>query len=163
MPQVRRSNIGRHSRNARRLAVFRARSSQEEREEPNSNRQRSSVIPHLNLSAKLYDSTVQYSELPCVKIGQMDVVCPFCSALKFRSETPGLCCVGGRVKLHPLTPPPEPLRSLLYGDLPESKHFLKNVQKYNGCFQMTSFGANIVDERGFNPTFKVIFFLFFFE
>ena len=87
----------------------------------------------------------------------MHIVCEHCAALKFSGETPGLCCLNGKVKLPLLTPPPEPLHSLLRGDTPESRHFLANTQKYNKCFQMTSFGADIVEEYGFNPTFKVIY------
>ena len=87
----------------------------------------------------------------------MDIVCEHRTALKFSGETPGLCCLNGKVKLPLLTPPPEPLHSLLRGDTPESRHFLANTQKYNTCFQMTSFGADIVEEYGFNPTFKIIY------
>jgi hypothetical protein len=86
----------------------------------------------------------------------MEIVCNHCAALKFAGETPGLCCLSGKVKLPLLPPPPEPLHSLLRGETPESRHFLLNTQRYNGCFQMTSFGADIIEERGFNPTFKVI-------
>lgn len=89
----------------------------------------------------------------------MDVVCEYCGALKFSGETHGLCCLSGKVKLPLLTPPPEPLYSLLCGETPESRHFLANTRKYNGCFQMTSFGADIIEERGFNPTFKVFIFV----
>ncbi|XP_039954205.1 uncharacterized protein LOC120770689 [Bactrocera tryoni] len=85
----------------------------------------------------------------------MEVVCNHCGALKFAGETPGLCCLSGKVKLPPLPLPTEPLRSLLTGETPESRHFLSNAQKYNGCFQMTSFGADIIHERGFIPTFEI--------
>lgn len=111
----------------------------------------------LNRAAFLYDCTIDYSSHPFVCIGPMDVVCEHCGALKFAGETPGLCCLNGKVKLPLLTPPPEPLHSLLRGETPESRHFLANTQKYNGCFQMTSFGADIIEEHGFNPTFKVIY------
>lgn len=109
----------------------------------------------LNRAAFRYDCSNDYSLHPSVCIGQMDVVCKYCGALKFSGETPGLCCLSGKVKLPLLTPPTEPLYSLLCGETPESRHFLANTQKYNGCFQMTSFGADIIEERGFNPTFKV--------
>ncbi|AEE09607.1 putative DNA helicase [Cotesia vestalis bracovirus] len=109
----------------------------------------------LNRAAFQYDCSNDYSLHPSVCIGQMDVVCEYCGALKFSGETPGLCCLNGKVKLPLLTPPPEPLYSLLCGETQESRHFLANTQKYNGCFQMTSFGADIIEERGFNPTFKI--------
>lgn len=123
----------------------------------NSRGRQSAVNVELYRAAFQYNCTIDYSKLPCLTIGPMDLLCQYCKALKFHSETPGLCCAGGKVKLPPLTPPPEPLRSLLTGDSPEAGHFLTHVQKYNSCFQMTSFGANIVAERGFNPTFKVLF------
>lgn len=81
------------------------------------------------------------------------------TARKYSGETPGLCCLSGKVKLPVLTPPPEPLHSLLRGETSESRHFLANTQKYNGCFQMTSFGADIIEEPGYNPTFKVLIYL----
>ncbi|CAF4829567.1 unnamed protein product [Pieris macdunnoughi] len=46
----------------------------------------------------------------------MDVVCEYCGALKFSGETPGLCCLSGKVNLPLLTSSPELLHSLLRGD-----------------------------------------------
>lgn len=105
-----------------------------------------------------YDSTVDYAADVSVNFGTMSTVCQYCNALKFSHETPGLCCASGKVKLPQLTLPPEPLVSLISGQDPRSKHFLDNIQLYNNCFQMTSFGANIIASRGFNPTFKVNYF-----
>lgn len=86
----------------------------------------------------------------------MDIICPHCNAAKFRGETAGMCCSNGIVKLPALEPPPEPLHSLLTGESPTSKHFLQNIQTYNSCFQMTSFGATKIIRDEFMPTFKVI-------
>lgn len=102
-----------------------------------------------------YDSEVDYCSLPCLSIGTMTNVCEQCNALKFPSETPGMCCANGQVKLPVLNPPPEPLRSLVSGLTPESNHFLSKIQQYNSCFQMTSFGASNIIRDGF-MTFKVI-------
>ncbi|XP_055543188.1 uncharacterized protein LOC129728760 [Wyeomyia smithii] len=123
----------------------------------NANRRRtiSALNIQLHRAAFQYDCTTDYSKLPCVTIGSMDLVCQHCNALKFHSETAQFCCAGGKVKLPPLAQPPEPLLSLLTQDSLEAKHFLTNVHKYNSCFQMTSFGANIVEESGFNLTFKI--------
>ena len=77
-------------------------------------------------------------------------------AMKFKSESPGLCCAGGKIKLPVLTHPPEPLYSFLYGNTTESKYFFANIQKYNGCFQMTSLEAEVVDLTGYNPSLKVM-------
>lgn len=120
---------------------------------------RNSLNTDLNREAFQYDCSTDYCLHTSVRIGTMDVVCEYCGALKFSREPPGLCCLSGKVKLPLLTPPPEPLNSLLRGETPESRHFLRNTQKYNSCFQMTSFGADIIEERGFNPTFKVFIFI----
>lgn len=169
MPRAQRSDLGRQSRSASRVMNLRAAQTEEERtqanersrtrrsEATNVNRRVTSANVVLNQAAFQYNPTVDYSAHPSVIIGTMSVLCQYCKALKFLTEAPGLCCVNGKIKLPPLTPPPEPLRSLLYEEHQYSKHFLANIQQYNGSFQMTSFGAEIVEERGYNPTFKVVF------
>lgn len=109
-----------------------------------------------NRAAFRYNATIYYSSHQFVAIGSMDFVCPHCKALKYRKETSGLCCANGKVKLTPLVPPPEPLRSLVSGAVADSSHFLTHIQKYNNCFQMTSLGATYVVRDNFMPTFKVI-------
>lgn len=167
MPPIRRTNLARRSRNARMVANIRANQTPGERAENNERirnnmaqlravRSTARGIVTLHRAAFQYDSIIVYKDLPCLDIGPLNVVCGHCQALKFASETPGLCCMGGKVKLPPLRPPPEPLKTLLIAETPESNHFLKNIQKYNGCFQMTSFGAQVIDEHGFNPSFKVM-------
>ena len=67
-----------------------------------------------------------------------------------------MCCASGKVKLTLLAAPPEPLKTLLTETTSESKHFfLSQIRKYNSCFQMTSFGAQIENQDQFMPTFKV--------
>lgn len=167
MPPIRRSNLAPRSRNAQRIANIRVNQTPEEHAETNERirgnmaqlraaRSTARGTVALHRAAFQYAPTIAYKDLPCLDIGPLNVVCSHCQALKFASETPGLCCMGGKVKLTPLTPPPEPLKTLLSGETPESNNFLKNIQKYNGCFQMTSFGAQVIDEHGFNPTFKVM-------
>lgn len=140
-------------RETARLAMRNHRTNHRDQQRDNFRRPR---VVALNRVAFHYDSTIDYSTHSFVQIGPMEVVCDHCGALKFAGETPGLCCLGGKVNLPLLPPPPDLLHSLLRGETPESRHFLTNTQRYNGCFQMTSFGANIMEERGFNPTFKVI-------
>jgi hypothetical protein len=178
MPPIRRSNIGRRTRNAIICENVRYNQTQEERAEANAlrrahitqvralqappkirqqgNSRRRSTNVALNRAAFEYDSAIAYKDLCCVDIGSLSIVCQHCNALKYRSETPGLCCAGGKVKLPVLDQPPEPLYSLLYGNTIQSNHFLANTQKYNGCFQMTSFGAEVVDQPGYNPSYKVM-------
>lgn len=111
---------------------------------------------NLHRAAFAYNNTVDYSLHPSVIIGTMSKECQHCKALKFKTETLGMCCANGKVKLPVLNYPPEPLRSLLSGTAPHSKHFLANIQTYNSCFQMTSFGATNIITDNFMPTFKVI-------
>lgn len=118
-------------------------------------RRRDNGIFDTHGAAFRYNSAIDYSGDQSVTIGSMSTVCPHCKAFKYRNETPGLCCANGKVKLSPLIPPPEPLRSLVSGYGAESKHFLKEIQNYNNCFQMTSFGATNVVRENFMPTFKV--------
>ncbi|GBM74318.1 hypothetical protein AVEN_193308-1 [Araneus ventricosus] len=86
----------------------------------------------------------------------MSVICEHCEAKKWKGETPGMCCSGGKVQLPRLVDPLEPLRTLLIGASAEAKHFLTNIRRYNSCFQMTSFGTTKeIRESGYMPTFKV--------
>merc|ERR1711867_29220 len=39
-------------------------------------------------------------------IGKMDVECPYCKALKFKNETPSMCCNNGKIQLQPFPKPP---------------------------------------------------------
>lgn len=102
-----------------------------------------------------YNANYNYSQHPSVDIGKMENVCVHCGAFKFKNETPGMCCANGKVTLPPLRPPIEPLLSLLKCETPDSKHFLKNIRKYNSSFQMTSFGATKIVTDNFMPTFKI--------
>ena len=101
-----------------------------------------------------YSPVDDYSLSRCVQIGTMSKICPYCKALKFNGETMGMCCASGKVKLPLLATPPEPLKTLLTGTTSESKRFLSQIKKYNSCFQMTSFGAQIENQDQFMPTFK---------
>ncbi|KAL4105056.1 hypothetical protein QTP88_020331 [Uroleucon formosanum] len=70
-------------------------------------------------------------------------------------ETPGMCCNNGKVQLPSFEHLPEPLNSLLMDRHPHHNHFMDLIRKYNGCFQMTSFGAKKIIIKGFMNTFKV--------
>ena len=56
-------------------------------------------------------------------IGNMRKKCQYCNALKWKGETPGMCCSSGKVELRPMTTPPK-LYSLLMGNRPEHRHVL---------------------------------------
>uniref|UniRef100_A0A8D9E7B6 OTU domain-containing protein n=1 Tax=Cacopsylla melanoneura TaxID=428564 RepID=A0A8D9E7B6_9HEMI len=107
-----------------------------------------------SLSALDYNPEINYANDKIVCLGDL-VTCQWCLAKKWKHESPGLCCCGGKVRLPPPRLLPEPLFSLLTNNHPESEHFLINLRKYNSCFQMTSFGAKEIREGNFMPTFKV--------
>lgn len=167
-----RSNIGRQSRRTRNRASQRANETDTQRtQRTTTNRERTalsrsrSIQPtarprsrntiQLNRAAFAYDSHIDYASHSSVIIGNMDKVCQYCRAFKFNNETPGMCCFNGKVRLPPLNTPHEPLASLLCSNTPQSRHFLSNIQSYNSCFQMTSFGATNIISDNFMPTYKV--------
>ncbi|GFR22420.1 ATP-dependent DNA helicase [Trichonephila clavata] len=53
--------------------------------------------------------------------------CSWCRALKWKDETQGMCCSGGKVQLPNLEPYPEPSHSLLTHQDPLSEHFLSTI------------------------------------
>jgi hypothetical protein len=160
MPPIRRTTLGRVTRNTASQRIVRSSQTESQHEVRNEiertrNQLRRGLAIHLYRAAFHYNWEIDYSSLQKVNIGLMNVVCRHCKALKFKSEAPGLCCASGKVKLTPLVPPPEPLHSLVSGNGTDSKHFLTHIQQYNNCFQMTSFGATNVIRNYFMPTFKV--------
>ena len=104
-----------------------------------------------------YDSTIDYAADASVAIGAMSFKCGHCAALKWKGESPGMCCNNGRVNLPPLQVPPEPLQALLLRTSPHTTNFHANIRQYNGAFQMTSFGTTGLDarEHGYMPTFRI--------
>ncbi|KAK0042116.1 ATP-dependent DNA helicase PIF6, partial [Biomphalaria pfeifferi] len=102
-----------------------------------------------------YDPDIDYESDKTVDIGFMDVVCEYCQAKRWKCESPGLCCNGGKVLLTSSPELPDLLHGLVHGEHPQSEHFLNNIRKYNSAFQMTSFGATQVVEGHFMPSFKV--------
>jgi len=99
-------------------------------------RSRQSLHGDLNLAAFNYEVDNDYSIHPGIVIGKMDNVCEYCQALKFKTETPGMCCASGKVNLPAFRVLPEPLSNLLAGVSNMSKHYLSNIRHYNACFQM---------------------------
>lgn len=106
-------------------------------------------------SAMEYNPEVSYETDKSVELGKMSHKCKFCMALKWKDESAGMCCSNGKVQLEQFESQPDLIHSLITDNHPEHKHFIDNIRKYNGSFQMTSFGAKKVFEGGFMPTFKV--------
>ncbi|UYV60470.1 hypothetical protein LAZ67_1001242 [Cordylochernes scorpioides] len=101
----------------------------------------SSVWSSMENAGFNYSVAVEYFKHPSISLGMMDSTCRFCGALRWKDESSGMFCSNGKVRLPLIDLPPEPLRSLLSGENSDSVHFLRNIRKYNSCFQMTSFGA----------------------
>jgi len=95
------------------------------------------------------------------------------SALKFKNETPGMCCAGEKVKLQELHPTPEPISNLISGGTSQSKHFLANTitcqnstckgkfiivldHYYNYRMQITNFFKSISWETLMNKSINVL-------
>ncbi|GFQ77292.1 hypothetical protein TNCT_52571 [Trichonephila clavata] len=76
----------------------------------------------------MYNPRYDYESNNLNDIGRMSNVCLKCSALKWKGETPGMCCSSGKVKLPPILKPPEPLCSLLKGETAQSKDFVKHIK-----------------------------------
>ncbi|XP_026467790.1 uncharacterized protein LOC113371378 [Ctenocephalides felis] len=162
MPRRNRPDIGRRSQITRQKRNSRNNRTDGQMETDNNDSQiamtdllESNASVNLERAAFSYDPEIDYSAHKFVKIGDMSIICQHCKALKYNGESAGLCCAGGKVKLPQLVPPPDPLHSLIFGMTNDSKHFLSNIQKYNNCFQMTSFGAPHIVQNNFMPTFKV--------
>eukprot|EP00960_Hanusia_phi_P003191 94683-Hanusia_phi.AAC.1 len=65
----------------------------------------------------------------------MDIrVCPHCQVVRFPGERPSICCDKGKIKLEPLPPVTDLLRTLLSRTTAESRHFLKHIRSYTACF-----------------------------
>lgn len=103
-----------------------------------------------------YDPKKNYSKEKKIQIGEMNIVCLHCKALKFPHEPAGMCCSNGKLELPTLNDPPNPLFDLVNGNSKESKHFNQNFITYNNIFKMTSFGATKLMNKGtYLPTFKI--------
>ncbi|GFV70246.1 hypothetical protein TNCV_3842631 [Trichonephila clavipes] len=54
----------------------------------------------------MYNPRYYYESNNLLDIGRMSNVCLTYSALKWKGETPGMCCSSGKVKLSPILKPP---------------------------------------------------------
>lgn len=76
-------------------------------------RSRRTLHADLNIAAFHYDADYDYSLHQNVVIRQMNKLWTIFRALKFKNETPEMCCAGGNVKMPELHLPPETLSTLL--------------------------------------------------
>ncbi|GBP25926.1 Pheromone-binding protein [Eumeta japonica] len=69
---------------------------QRERQQTSRARSRNQVLAHSNRSAFRYDPQIDYAQQSSVQIGDMNKICPKCSAKKWVDETNGMCCASGK-------------------------------------------------------------------
>ena len=85
-------------------------------------------------------------------IGEMDVPCQYCGALKFAKETASTCCSNGKVNLDPFPLPPDEINKLWHAETTEGRLFRENSRAINNAVCLTSLQ---VKERnlgmGFTP------------
>ena len=88
-------------------------------------------------------------------IGKMDHVCSFCHALKFRNETPNLCCNNGHLVIDPFPRLPHEFMALYRPETSEdamkSKVFLKYIRPLNNALCLSSLKANYRTLSNYNP------------
>ena len=65
------------------------------------------------------------------KIGDMDIICQYCGALKFQKETSSTCCGNGKVVLDPFPVPPPEINNLWHADDTEGRIFRENSRAIN--------------------------------
>ena len=86
-------------------------------------------------------------------IGAMDIVCPDCSALKWKGETSSTCCSGGKVRLDKYPEPPEYLKKLLKDNTTEAKLFRENIRPFNNALALSSLQVKTRKfTDGYNPS-----------
>ena len=89
-------------------------------------------------------------------LGNMDIICQYCQAVKFKKETSGLCCNAGKINLPLFPPPPEELLSLWMECTPEAKLFKDNCRALNNAVSLAS--MRITEKRfpgGYAPSIVI--------
>ena len=89
-------------------------------------------------------------------IGKMDHVCQFCCAMKFRLETPNLCCNSGHIVVDPVPRVPQQCMTLYRPetdrDVARSKVFVKNIRSLNNGLCLSSLKINYQMFSNYTPT-----------
>ncbi|GFU16071.1 uncharacterized protein TNCV_1300241 [Trichonephila clavipes] len=86
-----------HTALARSLETNEQRQARQQMNPNHSTQTRRTIHTDLNLCGFNYNPLYNYSLHPSVIIGKMDKKCTYCGAQKFKNETPGMCCAGGKV------------------------------------------------------------------
>jgi hypothetical protein len=87
------------------------------------------------------------------KIGDMNIGCEYCGALKFKKETSSTCCGNGKVILDPFPTPPPEINNLWNATDTEGRIFRENTRAINNSVCLTSIKVNQRKFGGrFNPS-----------
>ena len=84
-------------------------------------------------------------------IGTMTTACSHCGALKFKKETPGSCCGGGKVSLSIFPRPSQEIISLWLDNTEEGNIFRKNARYINNAVCLTSIAMK-ENRNGYSPS-----------
>ena len=85
------------------------------------------------------------------EIGNMDIICDYCNALKFGKETSSSCCSNGKVLLDMFPRPPHEIDNLWRADTSEGRVFRENTRSINNAVCLTSIK---VKQRNFGTEFN---------
>ena len=86
-------------------------------------------------------------------IGDMNVTCESCGALKFKKETASTCCNNGKVILEQFPEPPQSINELWHAATPEGRIFRENARSINNAVCLTSIKVKTRDfGKGYNPS-----------
>ncbi|GBP05538.1 hypothetical protein EVAR_3035_1 [Eumeta japonica] len=121
-----------------------------ERQQTSRARSRNQVLAHSNRSAFRYDPQIDYAQQSSVQIGDMNKICPKCSAKKWVDETNGMCCASGKVSLPSIQEPPQPIKNLLTNNHSLSRHFITNIHSTPGRYNapaVNEVAVLLVDEE----------------
>ncbi|EFP12178.1 hypothetical protein CRE_17729, partial [Caenorhabditis remanei] len=104
--------------------------------------------PHDSAPLPTSDDADEYPAY--IDIGDRDVPCPWCGALKFACETSWNCCKNGKVWIPPIKRQPKPVEGVF------AYKYRKQLTQINAAFSMASIRYNRQDQapRGIN-TMKV--------
>ena len=80
--------------------------------------------------------------------------CAHCSAYRWPHDRETFCCKKGTVRVEPVPPPPNDMRSL-FDSTPSGQSFLNSVRAYSNALALASLGCKEVQTSGFNPTFTI--------
>ena len=154
----------RAERNAVKANQMKAKRKNETKEEAAKRKQKIAIQREQKIPKSLYDGRnakkVLLAEqiVPELKytkdsIGEMNSVCKFCDARKWKDESPTLCCNSGKVILPLFPDPPDLLKELLTSKSEEGRLFRKNTRTFNNALALSSLKVNVKKfTGGFAPS-----------